>query len=173
MTCLGGVLVGLPLLNSAALDRGRGTASAFIGGMIVVLALTVREQPHHWQCWTEFFPGFAIVLLPIFTGQWLTECHWPSLAGVTILATFADDFPVAQDERDSYDKPTRSVKSLFRLSVNGGGLLGSARLLGRDKYSARREALYSLRRDGSREWIWSALGIPPGRLLKPISSSGG
>src|SRR5271169_6359009 len=32
--------------------------------------------------------------------------------------------------------------------------------------TSRCAILYSPQRDGSREWIWNALGIPPGRLLK-------
>jgi hypothetical protein len=170
MACLGGVLVGLPLLHRAALDCGRGTTSVIIGGVIVLLALAHGAQPNHWLCWTEFILGVAVVLLSMSTGQSPVEYHWRSLAvgiGVTVLATIADDLLVARDEhRGPPDERGRSVKALFRRSTSrdAGGLLRLARQPGRD--SARREILYSPRRDGPREWIWSALGIPPGRLLE-------
>jgi hypothetical protein len=141
--------------------------------VIVLLALAHCPQPRHWQCWTEFILGFAVVPLSILTRQSLVECDWGSLAaglGVTVLATFADDLLVAQDEqqRDPPEKRERSVRKPFRPSVSrgGGGLFGSGRQLSRDRCSARRAVLYSPQRDGQREWIWSALGIPPGRLLE-------
>jgi|HubBroStandDraft_6_1064221.scaffolds.fasta_scaffold71479_2 hypothetical protein len=41
----------------------------------------------------------------------------------------------------------------------------SDELASRGASAARRGVLFSPQRDGPREWIWSALGVPPGRVL--------